>query len=129
MVIRLPSVVGILAAVLSTSVTSACGKTPVDAGVSAHDFAGTVVSTGQTQNSVTVLIWDSSPPSGYEERLIHILPDTRLVREQGGALVTATPDEIVIGAIVRVKTTGVERRSIPPQYDAIWMEIIPPQSA
>ena len=41
---------------------------------------------------------------------------TRIVRRHDGR--TATPDELAVGVTVSVWTTGIERRSLPPQVDA-----------
>jgi len=95
------------------------------------DFAGTATSLRRHGDVVSVLIDQvQPPPAGVVKREVHIHPNTTLViRQRDGVYRTATAEEIVIGSILRVKTTGVEYRSDPPQYDATWVEIVLPLPA
>jgi hypothetical protein len=127
--VALRSLFRVAPAALSFFVAAACGSTPVE--VNDPDFSGTATRLQRQGDVVSVHIGQLPPPAtGVAERVVHIHPNTTLViRERDGSYRRATADEIVIGAILRVKTTGVEYRSLPPQYDATWVEIVLPLPA
>jgi hypothetical protein len=120
------SLIRVASAALTIATAAACGSTPVEP--TEPDFTGTAASLQRQTDVVTVRLTQLQPPrAGYTERVVHIHPSTIMViRQRDGSYRAATADEIVIGAILRVKTTGVEYRSDPPQYDATWVELILP---
>jgi hypothetical protein len=128
MTMRFLSVLRVATAVLSFSVVTGCGSTPVEAEPPVPDFTGKAVSIEHRMSDVvSVLINDLRPPPEGYQRVVHIDPGTVIViRQRNGVYGKVGADEIVVGAILSVKTTGVEMRSLPPQYDATWIEIIPP---
>ena len=111
---------------MSFFVVAACGSTPLEVDeLPEPDFSGTTTMIRQQGDILSVNIAPSA--SNTHERVVHVRPSTTLViRERDGEYREVTTQNIVIGAILRVKTTGVEYRSLPPQYDATWIEIIPP---
>lgn len=113
-------------AVVWVFVTAACGWTPV--GVMEPEFSGTATRLLHQDDVVSIRINQiPAPVVGSGEREVRIHPNTTLViRERDGTYRSAGVEEIVIGAILRVKTTGVEYRSDPPLYDATWVEIVLP---
>jgi hypothetical protein len=127
--LKLASRFRIATAVVSFSVAAACGSTPV--GVNEPDFSGTATRLQRQGEVVSVRITQFPlPATGTGEREVRIHPTTVLViRQRDGSYRAATTEEIVIGATLQVKTTGIEYRSDPPQYDATWIAIVLPLSA
>ena len=126
MIVNFPSVLRVGAATLSFLAVSACGSTPVE--VREPDFIGTATRVDQRGDDVEV--WMNAFPqstAGAGERIIHVERGTTLsMRERDGTAREVTGRDIVVGSILRVKATGVELRTLPPQYYATWVEIIPP---
>ena len=96
------------------------------------DLVGTVAATAVERppaaGPVTdVLVTDVVvPASGYDAGVRLHLHDARVVvRRPGGRLERASRAAVVPGAALRAWTTGVELRSLPPQWTATYVEVTP----
>jgi hypothetical protein len=108
-------------------------SSPLD--VTVADFEGTVESVQQGVNGTAVVIGDIEPapgpgPSGdpagelFLKKHVWIVANSSvLVRQPDGSLRSGSAADIAAGARVRVKTTGAEVRTLPPQYYARWVEV------
>lgn len=107
---------GILGALL----LAACNTGALD--VTDADFQGAVdrVTAEPDGHLVRLTAVEPSPTV----RLVSITDRTSIfVREAGGSLIPGTFQDIQPGNTVRVRTTGIEMRSDPPQYVAVWIEV------
>lgn len=78
----------------------------------------------------TRVLVDAGGPAasdGAAQRYALVISPTTavLVRQPGGALVRGRLGDIVPGASVRAWRTGVELRSLPPQYPVTRIEVTP----
>lgn len=75
-----------------------------------------------------VLVDDMS--HGAAQRYFLVLSPTTAIlkRQPNGALVGGRRSDIVTGTSVRARRTGIEMRSLPPQYPVTWIEVtsVPP---
>lgn len=122
--------ISVVTAIFSIVLGASCSSSSpeITAPDSPPDFSGTAAVPQEQGEILTVLVTiDPSEAGGVPQRRVHVHPNTLLLlRERDGTYRRVARSEIVPGAILRVKTTGVEYRSDPPQYDAVWIEIIPP---
>lgn len=123
-----------VASVAAAIVFLGCSS-PLD--VTLADFEGTVESVRMTEAGTDVLIRDIDPPPrpsplGDADRGAELFLKKRVwvvrsshvvVRQADGSLRRGGDADILTGDRVRVKTTGVEMRSAPPQYYAEWIEV------
>jgi hypothetical protein len=108
-------------------------SSPLD--VTVADFEGTVESVQQDVNGTAVVIGDIEPAPGpgpagdpagefYLKKQVWIVANSSvLVRQPDGSLRSGSAADIAVGTRVRVKTTGTEVRTLPPQYYARWVEV------
>lgn len=107
---------GILGAMLLAS----CGTGALD--VTNPDFQGAVDRVTAQPDGLLVRLTAVEPSPTV--RLVSVTESTRIfVRDAGGSLIRGTLQEIQPGNTVRVRTTGHEMRSDPPQYVAVWVEV------
>lgn len=92
------------------------------------DLIGTVARVRIESRPATVLVTDVRvPTTGYEAGVwLDVGGASIFVRRLGGRLARAAPAAVVPGAGLRAWSTGVERRSLPPQWTATRVEVTPP---
>lgn len=111
---------GILS-VLAVLVT-ACGSStaPREA-----DLVGTVLEvTAHDTHHVMRLMRAGTTAGGADgEVLVHVTASTRVLVPVAGGRTEGTIADVPAGARVLVQTAGVEYRSLPPQYQALSVEL------
>ena len=92
------------------------------------DLVGTVAGTAVATRPATVVVTDVRvPAAGYDAGVWLDVGGARVVvRRPGGGLEPASRAALVPGAALRAWSTGVERRSLPPQWTATYVEVTPP---
>lgn len=109
----------------AAGVAAACARPSAPA--RPPDLVGVVAEVGPLGRPATVRVGDVRvPAAGYEAGVALDLGRAPIfVRRPGGALARGGPADVAVGAAVRAWSTGVERRSRPPQWDATWIEVTP----
>lgn len=117
----------------------ACSDSPLD--VTQPDFRGTVeLVTLQPDDAhvrAQVLLTDIGPAPGvasmgdpaaelFLKKLLLIRSSTQIVlRQPDGSHRVGALSDIREGGVLSIKHTGVEMRSLPPRYEAVWVEVSP----
>ena len=86
----------------------------VDKGVDADDFP------------VQLHIQDAISSFGktYEEIIVAVSRETSIFRDNpDGSMTPGSTTDLVVGALIRARLTGVLRKSLPPQVDATRVEV------
>lgn len=119
------SVARLVLVAVAATIASTCGSNPTVFENAQYDFAGRVA-TIEIEHSVVEVRLVADPALSGGDRVVRIDRETRLLRrERDGTYRPVSQSDITVGAFLRVKTTGVESRSLPPQYDAVWVAIVP----
>ena len=79
---------------------------------------------GDRQFRSLTLDADSGEATGI--KVVHVGAGSEVwVRDLNGSARRVRFGNLVAGSRIRVETTGVEMRSLPPQYNAVLIEILP----
>ena len=118
---------------LALAAALSCSTTPVETEFEFEpvtpDFSGTVESVREASGRVTIVLVNSTPPPSTDNsrRIVHVGPGTAVAeRGRDGIYRPVQPSVIAVGAVLHVKTTGVELRSLPPQYFAVQIVVVTP---
>ena len=85
------------------------------------DLEGIVESVEAAPAQTRVLMRDA-----LDQKVVWVTPQTQIeVLQRGGVFSAGTVVDIVVGARLRVLTTGAELRSLPPQYQATRVSVLP----
>lgn len=105
-----------------TVVVSACASSTAPGEA---DLAGTVLEVApQGAYHIVRIMRSGTTASGPEsEALVHVTGTTPVLIPSVEGVAGGTITDLRVGTRVRVKTTGVEYRSLPPQYRAVWVEL------
>ena len=116
----------LLAAATGAAAGAACVGSTAPAGD--PDLVGTVARVGTRPRPATVLVGDLQvPAAGYEAGVALDVGSARIyVRLPDGRLARGRVSDVAVGAAVRAGSTGIELRSLPPQWEATWVEVTPP---
>lgn len=119
---------GVLCAALAACAGAANG-TAGDAGAAGDPewhVAGVVVSADPAPASVRVTVQRDAGSPGPERAVLHVPPQAQVeVQRADGTVHAGTAADIVPGARILARHTGAEMRSLPPQYHAVRVRIIP----
>ena len=94
----------------------------------APDLVGTVADARVEGRPATVVVTDVQlPGTGYASGVWLDVGGARIVvRRADGRLSAASRAALALGAALRAWSTGVELRSLPPQWTATYVEVTPP---
>jgi len=113
-------------------VASACSHSTAPPTDGEPELIGTVASVRWSGRPTTVLITNlRTPDTSYYPRgvALDVGRAAIFVRGRDATFRRATSADVVVGATIRAWSTGVELRSLPPQWEAVRVELTPASGA
>ncbi len=88
-------------------------------------LTGTIAAVAPGPAAIGVLV-DAAPGDDAGQVVLLVSPETEIeVRRADGTAVRGSAADLAVGARIVARHTGAEMRSLPPQYHATHVRIVP----
>ena len=117
--------------VCSITLAAACGSSPSETDQSGV-FVGTVGEVFTNRTPILLALVNVVEPAnmGFHTIMVYVTEETQILVEDGdGSIRVGSVEDLTMGSLAKVRSTGVMWRSEPPQIKAVSIEVTEPESS